>query len=88
MTSPKIPEVNLTYPLGGRDTAKSGMGCWENRHLHDLVESIIMNVGGPYVEVSSPPVKRMGVGAVIVLRARESCAHGEGRQFVGKSSAE
>ena len=76
MTSPKIPEVNLTYPLVGRDTAKSGMGCWENRHLHDLVESIIMNVGGPYVEVSSPPVKRMGVGGVIVCAWQHMCQVG------------
>jgi hypothetical protein len=38
------------YPIAGRDTAKSGMGYVINRHLNDLVESIIMNVGGPYVE--------------------------------------
>jgi hypothetical protein len=88
MTRSKIPEVNLTYPRAGRDTAKSGMGCWENRPLNDLVESSIMNVGGLYVEVSSPPVKRMGVGAVIGLGARDSCVQGEGRQLGGKSSAE
>jgi hypothetical protein len=41
-----------------------------------------MNVGGPYGEGCSPPVKRMGVGAAIVLGARESRVHGEGRQGI------
>ena len=41
-----------------------------------------MNVGGPYAEGSSPPVKRMGVGAAIVLGARESRVQGEGRQGI------
>ena len=34
------------------------------------------------VEGSSPPVKHMGVGGVIVLRARESRVQGEGRQGI------
>jgi hypothetical protein len=34
------------------------------------------------VEGCSPPVKRMGVGGVIVLGARESRVHGEGRQGI------
>src|ERR671924_2303671 len=29
-------------------------GLRKNRHLHDLVESITMNVGGPYVEGAVP----------------------------------
>jgi hypothetical protein len=48
-------------------------------------ECIIVNVGGPYGEGSSPPMKRMGVGGVIVLGGRESRPHGEGRQLVGIS---
>src|SRR5918998_185649 len=58
------------------------MGCRANRHLHDLAESIIMNVGGPCGEGCSPPMKRTGVGAAIVLGARESRVHGEGRQGI------
>jgi hypothetical protein len=53
-----------------------------NRHLHDLVEFILVNVGGPCGEGSSPPVKRMGVGGPIVVRAWESHAQGEGGQLV------
>jgi hypothetical protein len=34
------------------------------------------------VEGSSPPMKRVGVGAAIVLGARESRVHGEGRQGI------
>ena len=34
------------------------------------------------MKVSSPPMKRMGVGGVIVLGARESRVHGEGRQGI------
>jgi hypothetical protein len=68
------------YPLAGRDTAKSGMGCWVNRHLHDLAESITMNVGGPCGEGCRPPMKRTGVGGPIVLGARESRVQGEGGQ--------
>ena len=88
MTSPKIPEVNLTYPLAGRDTAKSGMGCMGNRHLKYLAEFIFVNVGGSYrnVKASSLPMSGMRVGGVIVLGVRESRTHGEGRQLVGIST--
>jgi hypothetical protein len=41
---------------------------------------IDVNVGGPCGEGCSPPTKRMGVGAAIVVGARESRAQGEGRQ--------
>jgi hypothetical protein len=53
-----------------------------NRHLNDLIESIAMNVGGPCVEGSSPPMKRTGVGGVIVLGGWENHLHGEGRQGI------
>jgi hypothetical protein len=80
--SQRMPRVNWFYPLVGRDTAKSGMGCFENRHLHDLVESIAMNVGGPYAERCSPAMNHMGVGAAIVVGARESRVQGEGPQGI------
>jgi hypothetical protein len=41
-------------------------GLHANRHLNDLAESIIMNVGGLLVEVSSPPMKQASVGGSIV----------------------
>ena len=45
-----------------------------------------MNVGGPYVEGSSPPMKRMGVGGPIVVGGRENRPQGEGGQLVGIST--
>jgi hypothetical protein len=78
----RVSKVNLTYPLIGRDTAKSGIGCQANRHLHDRVECIVANVGGLLAEVSSPPVKPASVGAAIVLGTRESRVQGEGRQGI------
>jgi hypothetical protein len=45
-----------------------------------------MNVGGWHVEMSSPSMKRVSVGGVIVLGGRESRPHGEGRQLVGIST--
>jgi hypothetical protein len=41
-----------------------------------------MNVGGPYGELSSPAMKRMGVGGSIVVGGRESRPHGEGGQGI------
>jgi hypothetical protein len=73
---------HLIYPMSVQDTAKSGIGCCGNRCLNHLVERIGVNVGGLCGEGSSPPVKRMGVGGVIVLGARESRVHGEGRQGI------
>jgi hypothetical protein len=55
------------------------LGSIESPHLRVSVEYIVVNVGGLCVEGSSPPVKRMGVGGVIVLGARESRVQGEGR---------
>jgi hypothetical protein len=37
-TSSKDERGHLIYPLSGRDTAKSGIGCGGNRHLSDFVE--------------------------------------------------
>ena len=84
-TSPKVSRGNLIYPVDVRDTAKSGIGYLGNRHLNYLVESIFVNVGGSRqdVKASSLPMAAESVGGVIVLGARESRAHGEGRQFVG-----
>jgi hypothetical protein len=84
-TSPKVSTANLIYSVGVRDTAKSGMGHMDNRHLNYLVESISVNVGGSQknVKASSLPRSAESVGGVIVLRARESRAQGEGHQLVG-----
>jgi hypothetical protein len=80
--SPKDVRGHLKYPLTDRDTAKSGMGWATNRHLHDLAESVTMNVGGWLAEVSSPPMKQASVGGPIVVRGRESRPHGKGGQLV------
>ncbi len=59
------------------------LGSHLSPHLKVSAEYIIVNVGGPCGEGCSPPMKRMGVGAAIVLGARESRVHGEGRQGIG-----
>jgi hypothetical protein len=61
-------------------------GSGISHHLNTSVECIMVNVGGSCGEGCSPPVKRMGVGGVIVLGGRESRPHGEGRQLVGIST--
>jgi hypothetical protein len=87
--SPKDDAEHLSYPASGRDTAKSGIGCSDNRHLSYLAKSITVNVGGLQrnEKVSSPPMSVVSVGAAIVVRAWESQAQGEGPQSVGTSSA-
>jgi hypothetical protein len=74
--------INLFYPLTGRDSAKSGLGHLESHHLSASAEYISVNVGGSYVEGSSPPMKHASVGGVIVLGGRESRLQGEGRQGI------
>jgi len=80
-TGVKVSLGKPDYPTDVRDTAKSGIGCNGNRHLHYLAEFIFVNVGGSYrdVKASSLPMPIMSVGGVIVLGARESRVHGEGR---------
>jgi hypothetical protein len=53
-----------------------------SHHLHTLAEFITMNVGGPYAERCSPAMNHKGVGAAIVVGARESRVQGEGRQGI------
>jgi hypothetical protein len=80
----KVETGHLLYPVSVRDTAKSGIGCF-NRHLTHLAQSIISNAGDsqPNVKVSSPPTWAVRVGAAIVVRARESRVLGEGPQSAG-----
>ena len=84
-TSPKVSADNLMYSVDVRDTAKSGIGHRDNRHLNDPVESISVNVGGSQqnVKASSLPMSAESVGGVLVVGAQESCGPGEGHQFVG-----
>jgi len=65
-----------------RDSAKSGLGQIGNRHLHYLVESISMNVGGSgqNVKASSLPMSDLSVGGSIVVGGWESQPQGEGSQ--------
>lgn len=84
-TSTKVEANHLSYFASIRDSAESGLGCPYNRHLNYLAEFIIVNAGDSRrnVKESSPPMSAVRVGATIVVRARESRAHGEGSQFVG-----
>jgi hypothetical protein len=89
-TSPKVSADYLNYPADIRDTAKSGIGCTGNRHLHCLVEFIFVNVGGSQqnAKASSLPMTVESVGGVIVVGGRESLLHGEGRQGINASRLE
>jgi len=81
-SSSKVSSDNLSYSDDIRDSAKSGMGHKGNRHLHYLVESISVNVGGPCqgAKPSSPAIPDKGVGGSIVVRGWESQPRGEGSQ--------
>jgi len=69
LASPKVGKEKPGYSDPVRDTAKSGIGCLDNRHLNYLVESIFVNVGEPHENVkgSSHPMSHVEVGAVIVV---------------------
>ena len=84
ITNPKVEISHLNYLISIRDSAKSGLGFTDNRHLNYFVESIYMNVGDSYqnVKASSQPMTGKRVGAVIVVGGWESQPHGEGRQEV------
>jgi hypothetical protein len=62
------------------------IGSEMSHHLNTSAEYIVVNVGGSHMEMSSPSMKYASVGGVIVLGARESRVHGEGRQLVGIST--
>jgi hypothetical protein len=89
ISSPKVEASHLHYLASVRDSAKSGLGCEDNRHLSYLAESIFVNVGDPrqHAKVSSPPMTVVGVGATIVVRDWENQSQGEGSQSVGTSRA-
>ena len=90
VTTSPVSTGHLSYPVGARETAKSGMGYVANRHLPSLVESIAVNVGGSCrtAKVSRPPIVGTSVGGFIVLGARESRVQGEGSQGVDASLVE
>jgi hypothetical protein len=74
---------------GKPDVPADRSGYREERDWSDIshrlkvtVECTIVNVGGSCGEGCRPPMKRMSVGGVILLRARESRVHGEGRQGI------
>jgi hypothetical protein len=81
-TSPKDVMGQPELPHNRSGFREERLGLFISPHLRASVEYIVVNVGGPYVEGSSPPMKRVGVGGVIVLGARESRVHGEGRQGI------
>ena len=86
----RLRQVNLVYPASIRDTAKNGTGCADNRHLNYFAKVIVMNVGDLLcnAKAGSQPMSRAGVGAAIVVRARESRVQGKGPQRVNVSQVE
>ena len=86
-TSPKVSTANLIYSVGVRDTAKSGSGHHDNRHLPYLAESISVHGGGSHqnVKASRLPRSAASVGGVRVVGAQESCVQGEGHQELDAS---
>ncbi len=89
LTAPRLQQLNLSYPVDVRDSAKSGSGPKESRRLNDLAESTLVNVRGcPATEGPAVgPRHRGSVGAVIVVGGWESQPHGEGRQSARSISA-
>jgi len=87
-TSPKVGKEKPGYSDPVRDTAKSGIGCFYNRHLNYLVESIFANVGEPQKDVkgSSLPMPTGEVGAVIVVGGVTPTL-GDGSTVTGRRTA-
>jgi hypothetical protein len=85
-TSQKDVRGQPALPSNRSGFREERLGSVISHHLNTSVEYIVVNVGGPYVEGSSPPVKRMGGGGSIVVGGRESRLHGEGGQLVGIST--
>jgi hypothetical protein len=81
-TSPKVVRGKPDLPSDRSGFRDERLGSTINHHLNTSVECLVVNVGGLCVEGSSPPVKRVGVGGVVVLGGRESRLHGEGRQGI------
>ena len=94
----QIPKDDRDWPVwhaslkdvsGKPDIPADRSGYREERDGSDVshrlkvtAEGIRVNVGGLRAEVSSPPMNHVSVGAAIVLGARESRVHGEGRQGI------
>jgi hypothetical protein len=64
--------VNRMYPMSTEEPRYAGIGLVDNRHLHDPVESITMNVGDP-----SDDVKESGSKEVETLPENLRCIWGE-----------
>jgi len=81
ITNPKVEISNLNYLISIRDSAKSGLGCLDNRHLNYFVESINGNVGDSYqnAKANSQPTTGKRVGAAVVVGGWESQPQGKGR---------
>ena len=70
-TNPKVEISNLNYLIFIRDSAKSGLGFGDNRHLNYFVESINMNVGDSYQNVNPTSATRAKkIGKLLILRSR------------------
>jgi hypothetical protein len=83
-SSPKDVSGKPALPVDRLGFRDERFGSRISSHLRASVEYIIVNVGGSDmdVKVSSPPMTYQSVGAAIVVGARESRAHGEGRQGI------
>jgi hypothetical protein len=88
-TDQKVEAGYLNYPASVRDTAKSGMGCVDNRHLNYLAKSIYVNVGGfrPDAKASSRPMSDGSVGAVIVVVGVTTPSRSTGKPCAGRRTA-
>jgi hypothetical protein len=84
LAGPKDDNGNPDVPAVQSGFRKERLGSSISPHLNASVEYITVNVGGSGmdVQVSSPPMTSQSVGGVIVLGARESRVHGEGRQGI------
>ena len=79
----KVSAGQLAYPADDQEP-QGVVRSDRSRHLNGLAESTYVNVGGfqGNEKMRSPSRSPGSVGGVIVLGARESLVHGEGRQRI------
>jgi hypothetical protein len=83
LTNPKAEISNLNYLISIRDSAKSGLGFVDNRHLNYFAESTNMNVGDSQQNVN----ERRSSDVCCESRSRHSSRR-EGKPATGRRAAE
>ena len=86
LRSPKDVRGHPELPSARSGFRQERLGSEIGHRLNTAAASMRVNVGGPGVEGSSPPMQRTGVGGPRGVGARESRPPGEGGQLGGLST--